>query len=376
MPSDTEVTVIYKRNEADHGVYATTRTIHYRYADGTIAAPDVVQTLNYKTTTDEQTGETVYTPNGIYAAQKSPVIAGYEADTAEVAMQIVSVSTTKPKNTEVTVIYTGDAVRHGIYKTTRTIHYRYADGTTAVPDVEQTLTYKTSTDLKTGKTVYTPQGFYLEQSTPLLTGYVADITQVDKEVKGATSTTPQNEAIIVTFSKIGNTTPGNPGSGTPTTTPGGNTPTVTPGNPGGNTSTTTTTPGNPGGNTSTTTTTTPGNPGGDTPTTTTTTPGNPDGETTTTTTTPGGDLPDTYGDDTPSKTTDTGIGTAVTSTPTAKVTTDKKTPVQQLEMTQGKRASALPQTGDGDGNKMSILGLALASFLGLFGLGVKKRREE
>lgn len=363
-PGDTEVTVIYTRNEADHGVYATTRTIHYRYADGTTAAPDVVQTLNYKTTTDEQTGETVYTPNGIYAAQKSPVIAGYEADTAEVALQTVGVSTTKPKNTEVTVIYTGDAVRHGIYKTTRTIHYRYADGTTAVPDVVQTLTYKTSTDLKTGKTVYTPQGFYLEQSTPLLTGYAADITQVDKEVKGATSTTPQNEAVIVTFSKLSNTTPGNPGGGTPTTTPGGNTPTVT--------------PGNPGGNTPTTTTTTPGNPGGDTPTTTTTTPENPDGKTTTTTTTttPGGDLPDTNGDDTPSTTTDTGTGTAVTPTPTAKVTTGKKTPVQQLAKTQGKRAAALPQTGDDDGNKMSILGLALASFLGMLGLGVKKRREE
>ncbi|MCI1283426.1 MAG: KxYKxGKxW signal peptide domain-containing protein [Lacticaseibacillus songhuajiangensis] len=337
-PQNSDVTVEYTHNQPTYGIFATTRTIHYRYADGKQAAPDAVQTVNYKTTTDPAIGATVYTPAGIYAAQESPTILGYEADIAEVALQTVGASGATPQNSEVTVTYTGDAVSHGAYSTTRTIHYRYADGATAVPDVVQVLTYKTTTDLKTGKVVYTPQGFYLEQSTPLLSGYVADITQIGAEVKVASSTTPQDEVVTVTFSRGGSNTLGNLG---------GNTPTTTPGTPDGNTSTTT--------------------------------PGKPSGNTETTTTTPDGDLPDTYDDgDTPSTTTGTGKDVTPTPTPkqTANTATGAHTPGQGIAQASTTASSDLPQTGDNNSQTLSIIGFALAYVLGLFGLGVKKRREE
>jgi LPXTG-motif cell wall-anchored protein len=335
-PQNSDVTVEYTHNQPTYGTFATTRTIHYRYADGTQAAPDTVQTVNYETTTDPASGATVYTPAEFYAAQKSPTITGYETDITEVALQTVGASASTPQNSEVTVTYTGDAVSHGTYTTTRTIHYRYADGTTAVPDVVQTLTYATVTDVKTGKTIYTPKGFYLEQFTPLLSGYVANITRIGAEVMKATSATPQDEVVTVTFSRGDSNTSGNLD---------GNTPTTIPETPDGNTSTTT--PGKPSGNTETTTT--------------------------------DGDLPDTYDDgDTPSTTTGTDKDVTPTPTPkqTANVTTGAHTPDQGLALSSTKANSDLPQTGDSNSQALSFIGLALASVLGLFGLGVKKRREE
>jgi LPXTG-motif cell wall-anchored protein len=374
-PQNSEVTVIYTPDELVHGTYKTTRTIHYRYADGSEAEQDIVQTVNYKTVTNSKTGETVYTPTGVYAAQDSPAIKNYTPSVAVVAMQAVGATTTRPQDTEVTVVYTGDAINHGTYQTTRTIHYRYADGRTALGDIVQKLTYKTATDTKTGVTVYTPQGIYGGQSTPALAGYTADISWIGAEAKAASVTTPQNEERVVTFTKVDSGKPGNPGGNTTTPgNPGGNT--TTPGNPGGNT----TTPGNPGGNP-----TTPGNPGGNP-----TAPVNPDGNTTGTTipnepssqpTPDNGSktlLPNTYGEDDKTTTTTTTVQTPETNTvgtPKRTATGVAASTLANSTVVRRNGGAELPQTGDADPHAASVIGLALASVFGLLGLSWTKRRK-
>ncbi|WP_461215814.1 mucin-binding protein, partial [Lacticaseibacillus sp. GG6-2] len=59
-----------------------------------------------------------------------------------------------------------DPITYGTATTTRTIHFVYADGTKAAEDVVQTVPYKTTTDSKTGETVYTPQLAYNEVTSP------------------------------------------------------------------------------------------------------------------------------------------------------------------------------------------------------------------
>ncbi|WP_429971685.1 mucin-binding protein [Fructilactobacillus sp. Tb1] len=86
-----------------------TRTIHYQYADGSQAEPDVVQTVTYTRTAevDEVTGKVTYhddytSTNPDYASVDSDKIQGYTADQTTVPQ----VETTNTEgNTETTVIY-------------------------------------------------------------------------------------------------------------------------------------------------------------------------------------------------------------------------------------------------------------------------------
>lgn len=177
----------------------------------------------------------------------------------------------------------------------------------------QTLTYKTTTDLKTGRTIYTPAGEYSSQTSPELQGYTADQKIVAAEAKGATDSRPGSEAVTVVYSK--NTTD--------------------------NTGTTIVTP----------------NDGGD-------------GNETTSPSDDGQGLPGTYSGD--------GDATDNVTTPGIKETASK-TSISNGASVTTRAASAqqdLPQTGDNDGKTMSFIGLALASVLGLLGLGVKRRRED
>lgn len=72
-----------------------TETIHYRYSDGTTAAPDKVQTLTFTQTgqKDLVTGEISWgewTPAQSFAEVDSPVISGYTADHQEIDPQEVN----------------------------------------------------------------------------------------------------------------------------------------------------------------------------------------------------------------------------------------------------------------------------------------------
>ncbi|MDC2840310.1 YSIRK-type signal peptide-containing protein, partial [Limosilactobacillus mucosae] len=89
-----------------------TETIHYVYEDNQTAKPDYTSAVDFKRgyTTDNVTGKVVsYDPwtvsSKTFGAVKSPVIAGYTADQAEVAAQTV---TPDSQNIVKTVYYTAD----------------------------------------------------------------------------------------------------------------------------------------------------------------------------------------------------------------------------------------------------------------------------
>jgi LPXTG-motif cell wall-anchored protein len=89
-----------------------TETIHYQYADGTVAANEVTDQVTFTRTgvTDQVTGITTYTPwqatdnDTTFAAVKSPNITGYVADKATVA-EVANI-TADTQNRNVTVSYT------------------------------------------------------------------------------------------------------------------------------------------------------------------------------------------------------------------------------------------------------------------------------
>jgi hypothetical protein len=123
MPAqDVEVTVVYNVN-------SYTLTIHYVYADNTTAAPDHTETVAYNTA---------------YSVE-SPVIAGYTAD------QLTVAGTMPAQDVEVTVVY-------NINSYNLTIHYVYADNTTAAPDYTETVAYDAAYSVE----------------SPVIAGYTAD----------------------------------------------------------------------------------------------------------------------------------------------------------------------------------------------------------
>ncbi|GAX05904.1 adhesion exoprotein [Secundilactobacillus pentosiphilus] len=109
----TDQTVkIHLTHIVDYSKATTTRTINYVVDDPnyTGQVPETqTQTINWKITTDEATGETVATPQGAYYKQISPIIIGYEADTPEVAQKaygsVTSDNLPKAKIDDVTVTY-------------------------------------------------------------------------------------------------------------------------------------------------------------------------------------------------------------------------------------------------------------------------------
>jgi LPXTG-motif cell wall-anchored protein len=108
-PANTEYTVVYTADALVEGTYATTRTIHFVDAGGTTLHPDIVQTLTYKTLTDQVNGRTTYTPAGSYASLTVPTVANYTPTQQTVAAEVKSATNVQPGNESVTVVYTKNA---------------------------------------------------------------------------------------------------------------------------------------------------------------------------------------------------------------------------------------------------------------------------
>ncbi|GAA3612693.1 hypothetical protein GCM10022296_15520 [Secundilactobacillus similis DSM 23365 = JCM 2765] len=183
-----------------YGTHTTTRTINFVNEDGTTNAnTPVTQTATYKTTTNQLTGETVYTVQNAYYEAQVPVEAGYEADTDTIAQQALGATNVTPADSTITVHYT-PTYTYGAATSTRTINFVNSDGTTAsVAPIIQTINYKTATKDATGETVYTPAGAYYEVSVPTQTNYTPQQATVSQQAVGASTTAPTNTTVTVTY---------------------------------------------------------------------------------------------------------------------------------------------------------------------------------
>ena len=108
-PANTEYTVTYKADALVEGTYTTTRTIHFVDVSGKKLHPDIVQTLTYKTLTDQVNGRTIYTPAGSYASLTVPTVADYTPTQKTVAAEAKGATDTQPGSESVTVVYTKNA---------------------------------------------------------------------------------------------------------------------------------------------------------------------------------------------------------------------------------------------------------------------------
>lgn len=346
-PTDSEVVVTYNPTYS-YGTATSTRTINFVNSDGTASVAPIVQTVTYKTVTNDATGETIYTPQGAYYEVKVPTQKGYVADKTVIAQEAVSATNALPTDTTVTVNYT-PTYSYGTATSTRTINFVNADGTTnKTAPVVQTITYKTVTNDATGETVYTPQGAYYEYQVPTLTGYTASQTTVAQATVGATTTAPENTTVTITYTKIA-TKPDEGGTTKP--------------DDGG-----TTTPDNGG-------TTTPDNGGTSTGT---------DGATVT----PGWDDPGIVppeGSFNPGSV-DAGATNGGNGEETMHTTTQPAQAVKELSSTestteqpaakQNLAAKRLPQTSETTAQTGSVIGLSLLGLLSVLGLAKKPRRED
>ncbi|MCI1894036.1 MAG: KxYKxGKxW signal peptide domain-containing protein [Lactobacillus sp.] len=181
-----------------YGSATSTRTINFVNADGTTAKDPVVQTINYKTVTNDQTGETIYTPQGAYYQYDVPEQAGYTADQTTIAQQAVDATNVAPENTAVTVTYT-PKMTYGTATSTRTIHFVDAEGNVLRDPVEQTIAYKTATNAVTGDTIYTPQNAYYQYDVPAIAGYNVDTNQIAQETVKPGTAVADNTDVTVTY---------------------------------------------------------------------------------------------------------------------------------------------------------------------------------
>jgi LPXTG-motif cell wall-anchored protein len=356
LPENQVVTVTYTP-KLSYGTTTSTRTITFVNADGTKNDVDpVIQTVTYKTTTNEATGETIYTPTGIYATYTVPTLTGYVADQTEVLQQALGATNVAPENSTVMVTYM-PKLSYGTSTSTRTITFVNNDGTdSGLAPVVQTVTYKTTTNEATGETIYTPTGIYAAYTVPTQAGYTADQTEVLQQALGATNTLPENKAVIVTYTKNAEE-PDNGG----TTTPDDNGTTTTP-NVDDNGETTTI----PGDNATITETPTANNESS------TDNDGEIDesgnGEVSENNST-GVTLGDTSGSNdtnaqTVSTTSNASVVSLTQSTPSAKGSVDRN------------ETETLPQTDDAESATAAVTGMTLLALLGgLLGLGAKKRRH-
>ena len=157
-------------------------TIHYRFADGTTAKPDVVKTVTLSRTgsKDAMTGEITWGAwsTGVFPDVESPELVGYTAD------QTVVAGSPATTDREVTVKYYKNAPTTvtDTKTVTETIHYKFADGTEAHPDETQTvtLTRTGSKDVATGEITWGAwsTASFTAVPSPELTGYTADQTIV------------------------------------------------------------------------------------------------------------------------------------------------------------------------------------------------------
>lgn len=86
--SDNTPVVVHLTHAVSHGTVTTSRTITYVVAGDTATAPvAVTQTVDWLTSTDLVTGQTVATPQGNFASVTSPTIATTDSDGVEMGWQ-------------------------------------------------------------------------------------------------------------------------------------------------------------------------------------------------------------------------------------------------------------------------------------------------
>ncbi|WP_158231945.1 MBG domain-containing protein [Pediococcus damnosus] len=239
---DSFISGTYTINDVvTHSEVTVNRTVHYTGA-GKRTPGNIIQTITYDVATSKATGESVYTPQGSYAAVKTPTIAGF-TNSGNVSGVTPVTSTTKPIDSTVTVTYTPiNDIAYSEITITRTVHYEGA-GSQTPKDVVEKVVYKVVTNKTTGEVSYTPQGVYDAVSTPTLTGYT-NSGDVSELIPTATMSKPENSLVVVQYKKTGEGgNPSNPGNG-------GNNPgnPSNPGNGGNNNPGNPSNPGNGGNN--------------------------------------------------------------------------------------------------------------------------------
>jgi LPXTG-motif cell wall-anchored protein len=294
-----------------------TETVTYVYANGTTAAPTVIDQVTFQRngTVDQVTGQVTYTAwtaqagDTTFEAKVSPSITGYTPDQIEIAA--VTGLTVASANINVIVTYT-----------------KINDGGTTTPD-------NPGTDGGT--------------TTPDNPGTDSGMTTPDNPGTDGGTTTPDDPG-----TDGSTTTPGNPG------TDGG---TTTPGNPGADGDTTTS--DNPGTDDGTTTPDNPGTDGG------TTTPDNPGTV---------GDAITTPADPTTSNTPAVSGPSSTTTAQAAVVATPKATSTasQQVTLTSQAvpQATTLPQTSDANETWLAAAGLTMLGSIGLLGATTLRKRRD
>ncbi|WP_242386760.1 mucin-binding protein [Enterococcus gallinarum] len=218
---DSEVTVTYKANMVESTeTKEVQQTIHYLYEDGTEAAPDKVDTVTFtrNATKNLATGVTTY---GEWAATNndttfdevnSPAITMYTPD--KTSVEEVTSITADSKNIEVTVTYKQNPMASVEMKEVkRVIHYVYEDGTAAVADKVDKVTFTRTVvqDFENDKVTY---GDWLPKdndttfdavTSPEIEHYTADKATVE-EVTGLTAESKDSEVTVTYTAKTTTTT--------------------------------------------------------------------------------------------------------------------------------------------------------------------------
>ncbi|AMG49855.1 cell wall protein [Enterococcus gallinarum] len=208
------VTYIYSpKIESNEERKIVARVIHYLHEDGTEAAPDKVDTVEFtrEVRTNLATGEETFgewqarDDDTIFDLVKSPEIVNYYAD-REFIDEVIDVKADS-EDIEEFVIYSPKMVESTETKEVkRMIHYVYEDGKEAAPDSVDTVTFTrtVTTNEATGKNTYgewqaqDDDTMFDEVLSPEIDKYNADQKMVDK----VTDLTAESEdfEITVTYS--------------------------------------------------------------------------------------------------------------------------------------------------------------------------------
>ncbi|WP_429967044.1 mucin-binding protein [Enterococcus sp. AZ173] len=208
------VTYIYSpKIESNEERKIVARVIHYLHEDGTEAAPDKVDTVEFtrEVRTNLATGEETFgewqarDDDTIFDLVKSPEIVNYYAD-REFIDEVIDVKADS-EDIEEFVMYSPKMVESTETKEVkRMIHYVYGDGKEAAPDSVDTVTFTrtVTTNEATGKNTYgewqaqDDDTMFDEVLSPEIDKYNADQKMVDK----VTDLTAESEdfEITVTYS--------------------------------------------------------------------------------------------------------------------------------------------------------------------------------
>ncbi|WP_430608130.1 hypothetical protein IGI92_000773 [Enterococcus sp. DIV2379] len=210
------VTYIYSpKIESNEERKIVARVIHYLHEDGTEAAPDKVDTVEFtrEVRTNLATGEETFgewqarDDDTIFDLVKSPEIANYYTD-REFIDEVIDVKADS-EDIEEFVIYSPKMVESTETKEVkRMIHYVYEDGKEAAPDNVDTVTFTrtVTTNEATGKNTYgewqaqDDDTTFDEVLSPEIDKYNADQKTVDK----VTDLTAESEDLEITVTYLPN----------------------------------------------------------------------------------------------------------------------------------------------------------------------------